>query len=310
MTKPIVRVVVAAVAVMAISSGSFAEDATPRFFVDSDSANEIDDLFAITRLLRQRRARVVTLSSAQWNHEEAAAVLPPGQSTVDASQQRNEALVRLCRRPEIPTLRGAAIAVGHPWGGRDPRPSAAAEALIRHAREASPSDKLTVVCLGATTNVASALTLAPDIIPRVRVALLGFQYNPERRVWNKSEFNIRRDLNAADQLLDTEGLELLVMPANIAEPLRFERTQTQSRLAPLGELGGYLDGQWTARFNDDAHWVMWDVALVEALLEPSLATLEQRPTPPENIPREVGVYIAADTAAMKESYWRGVLVER
>src|SRR5215204_3695077 len=96
------------------------QDAAPvTVVIDADTANEIDDLYAIVRALLEPRFRVVGLSSAQWNHR----LSPP--DTVLRSQEINQDLVRLLNRRDLPVPLGAEMIMGKPWGGREPSDSAA-----------------------------------------------------------------------------------------------------------------------------------------------------------------------------------------
>jgi purine nucleosidase len=274
-----------------------------RLILDADTANEIDDLYAITRLLRQEKFELIALNSAQWFHVHS------GPRTVHASQAMNEDLLRLHERHNLPALLGADQEFGEPWGGEEPRDSAAARFIIEAARQTPAGEKLVVVCTGASTNLASALKLAPDIIPRIKACLMGFNYDWKTGVWNKSEFNVRRDVNAADYLLDCEGLELHVMDASLSYALKFDRDASFARQARMGELGAYLTEKWLARFADSKTWVMWDLALVQALLHPEWATERQVDTPPENRRRKVWVYETIDAEKMQAGFWRSVLVQ-
>ena len=170
--------------------------------IDADTANEIDDLYAIVRALLAPGWDVKGLSSAQWNHR-----LSPD-NTVQESQKLNEDLLRLMGRTDIPAPTGSEMIMGKPWGGSDPRNSAAAQLMINTARAMPTGQKLPIVSLGAVTNVASALALAPDIIPKVSCYCLGGRYYADRQVWDKDEFNLRNDLNAINYLFNLEGLEL------------------------------------------------------------------------------------------------------
>ena len=75
----------------------------------------------------------------------------------------------------------------------------------------------------------------------------------------------------------------------------------------MGELGEYLTRKWNARFADSKTWVMWDLALVQAVLHPDMATTKQVLTPPENTQRTVTVYDSIDAEAMRRDYWSVVL---
>lgn len=271
-----------------------------RLFIDADTANEIDDLYAIVRALLEPGFDVVGLSSAQWNHR----LSPP--DTVRQSQRLNEDLLALMDRPGIPHPLGAEMIVGKPWGGAEPRDSPAAQLMIRAARETPSGAKLTIASLGAATNVASAIALAPDIVPNLAVYALAGRFDAERRVWDKDEFNVRNDLNAFNLLLDTEGLELHVMPINILFDYKFRLTNVMDRLAGEGAVWDYLAARWLSHSPSSQTWIMWDLALVTALARPALATEGRFQTPPENAQREVHVYTAVDEEAMRADWWRVV----
>lgn len=284
----------------------------PRLLLDADTANEIDDLYAITRMLRQDRFDVVALNSTQWVHYLAeehleAQGFAAGETTVGASQRMNEELVELLERRDLPLNLGSVEPMGRPWGGREPKDSPAARSILRHARAASADDKLRVVCLGAATNLASAIALDPSIAAKIEAYLLGFRIDADRGVWNKATFNVRRDLNGADLLLDSEDLALHVMPGNVAERLVFRQDDTFARHERLGPLGAYLTRRWNARFATFDTWIMWDLALVQAILHPEMATEVQLTTPPENTQRQVEVFSAIDAAAMQADFWRAVM---
>jgi len=271
-----------------------------KIFLDSDTANEIDDLYAITRALLEPGFQMAGLSSAQWNTR----LSPP--DTVAESQKINTEILRLMGRQEIPAPMGSEMIMGKPWGGDEPRDSPAARLMIREARAMRAGEKLAIVNTGATTNVASALKLAPDILPRVAVYLMGAHFFSDRKVWNKDEFNVRNDLNALNYLLNAQGLELHVMPANVCGKLVFAQAATLERLQGKGGIWDYLAARWLSFSPESEQWVMWDLALVEALARPDLAREAQFRTPPENVQRDVFVYTDIDEKAMQRDWWNVV----
>ena len=273
------------------------QDARLPLLIDADTANEIDDLYAIVRALLEPRFEILGLSSAQWNHR----LSPP--NTVLESQKLNVDLLDLMDRRDIPHPLGAEMIMGKPWGGTDPRDSAAAQLLIRTARAMPEGRKLTVASLGAVTNLASALHLAPDIVPRIAAYTLGGRYYPDRQVWDKDEFNFRNDLNAVNYLFNTEGLELHVMPVNTLFEFRFDQEETLGRLQGRGDVWDYLAARWLSHAPTTERWIMWDLALIEALARPELAEEARVRTPPENHQREIFVYTAVDSAAMQADWW-------
>lgn len=270
----------------------------PKLILDADTANEIDDMYAIVRTLNQDQYDVLGLSSAQWYHYLG------DPNSVQASQQINEALAGLLGRRDLPLPMGAERPMGKPWGGSDAKDSPAAQFIIQHARAVPEGEHLHVVCIGASTNLASAIKLAPEIAPKIKAFVMGFRYDAKTKVWNKSEFNVRRDLNAADFLLDQPDLELHVMSATVSEALKFDRDDTFRRHESMGELGAYLTGQWKRKFATSEKWVMWDLALVEAILQPNLASEVQVDGPPENRAKKVWIYDSIDVEGMKKDYWQ------
>ena len=283
------------------SSNGLLAQSKPKLILDADTANEIDDMYAIARMLKQEKFDVLALTSSQWMHYLAE------EDSVGGSQRENEALVKLLGATTLPTPIGSKEPMGKPWGGDQSKDSPAAQFIIAAAKAATPDSKLLVVCLGASTNLASAIKMEPTIAANIDAYVLGFRYDHSKQVWNKSSFNIRRDLNAADFILNCEALNLHVMPANVARPLTFERDKTFARHEKMGELGAHLTAKWKARFPEFENWVMWDLALVEALLHPEMATKKQCDTPPENEARKVWVYDSIEVQAMRDDYWKTVL---
>ncbi|NJB87177.1 inosine-uridine nucleoside N-ribohydrolase [Lewinella marina] len=270
------------------------------FILDADTANEIDDLYAIAYLFAEEGVDWRGLTSAQWFHHMS------GDSTVYQSQRLNEELLAVAGRMDLPHPRGADTIMGHPWGGYDPRDSPAARFIIEQARSAG-AGKLVVMCIGASTNLASAIALAPDIKDKIRAYVLGFQYDTEGGFWNKDEFNIRRDLNAANYLLNAEGLELHIMSTSTARQYQWQRDPTFERLDRSGPIGAYLKARWETFAPGATSWIMWDVALLQAFLKPEQATEIQVTTPPENTRRQVWLYTDIDEEAMARDFWQRLL---
>lgn len=270
-----------------------------KFILDSDTANEIDDLFAIAYLLAEDDPTIdwIGLSSAQWYH------VWSGDSTVYQSQRLNEDMLRIAGRMDLPHPLGADIIMGKPWGDYDARDSPAAQFIIEQAMALPAGEKLAVMCIGASTNLASAIALKPEIAERIVAYTLGFRYDFDGKFWNKDEFNIRRDLNAANYLLNTEDLELHVMPISVAIQYTWDMDTTFDHLAAAGEMGQYLRRRWETNATSDPKRTMWDVALLHAFLKPEQAPEIRVLTPPENTQRSVWMYTDIDEMAMEQDYW-------
>ena len=289
------------------STGLFGQK--QRVWLDADTGNEMDDLYAIVRVVKDTTIELAGLSSAHFNNPDLLvfdkwnAYDTRYLSTVQESQRLNEQILRAMGRTDIAHPAGADRQIGRAWGQQDPRDSPAARAIIEQAKALPDGEKLDVLSLGAVTNVASALMLAPEILPRIRCYVLGGRYNPDTKVWNKNEFNVRNDLNGFDWLLNREGLELIVMPLEASMPLQYDRYETYRRLDDGVEIEKILADRWREQNPQDARRIMWDLALVAAYLRPELARSVLADNPPENTPGKVRVYTRIDAEAMAADFW-------
>jgi purine nucleosidase len=225
---PLVVLALALGAALAAPTAGAAE--RTRVLIDADTANEVDDPYATVRALIEPALDVVGLSSAQWQVSHWAT-----SSTLEDSQRLNEFLLGHLDRMDVPHPRGAAARL-YDWGQDLAQHSAAAYFLIRQAHATPPGEKLTVIVLGAATNVASALLIDPSIVPKIRVYFLGTSYDQDRGAWTRLDFNVMNDPRAVHVMLDTEGLELHVVPINVASAMRFEMEEVRDRFRgrPVG----------------------------------------------------------------------------
>jgi len=269
----------------------------------------MDDLYAIVRLVKASQIDLIGLSSAHYNNpdllvfEKWNAYDTKGLNTVAESQRLNEQILKALGRLDVVHPLGADRQIGRAWGQQDPRDSPAAQAIIAAVKNLPANEKLDILTIGAMTNMATALILAPEIKSRIRCFALGAQYNPKTKVWNKNEFNIRNDLNAFDYLLDLEGFDFTVMCLEAAKPLQFKREETYSRLDEKLEVEKILEDRWREQNPQDETRVMWDLALVEAYLNPALSQIKTVKTPPENKQRNIRAYIKIDEKALADDFW-------
>jgi purine nucleosidase len=104
------------------------------------------------------------------------------------------------------------------------------------------------------------------------------------------------------------------MTATASSSLAFEKAEADRRLKGKGALEDYLvriwedfDRGWQRRSNPSkATWVMWDIALIEAIARPELATAATVNAPPENLKRPISAWVEIDAKGMREDFWRTV----
>ncbi len=291
------------------SPGLFAQTVRTPFkaplplIIDADTANEVDDLFAVAIGLLAPELNIVGVTSAQW-HTSPQAV----PDTVGASQAFNEEILQLMDKQSVPHLLGANHPMVKPHRAQ---PSDAARFIIEQAKAMSEGEKLHVAILGPATNLASAIVMAPEIIPRIVANYLGFWHNPETKTWSKREFNTNNDPNAVDALINTPGLDFRVMTASTSQHLVFRKSVVDAHLKGKGGLGDYLvnrwetfDRYWQTDDKEKTKWIMWDIALILALAYPDMATQKRAQSPHDNRMRLIDVYTEIDAARMETQYWK------
>lgn len=280
-----------------------------KVWLDSDTGNEIDDLYAIVRLLKDESIEVVGLSSAHFNNPDLLvfakwnAYDTKSLNTLEESQRLNELILNTMDLAHIPHPKGADRQIGRAWGGIEPRDSPAVQEIIITAKSLNEGEMLDILTLGALTNVASAILIAPEILPHIRVFSLGARYNQITKAWSKNEFNIRNDLNAFDYLLDLKDFDFTVMPLETAAPLQFDRKVTFDKTDDNIPIEKILADRWREHAAESETRIMWDLALVQAYLLPQHTELLMVNSPAESKSFTVRIFSKIDKEALVEDFW-------
>lgn len=290
--------------VFLISLGLVAQTDYPKLplIIDADTANEIDDLFALVRALGEPRFQLLGITAAQFHQSPYAS-----KDTALESHQLNQELLALLPQHNVPLVRGSA----HPLkNSNTAQPSKASDFIIQQAKALPTDQKLQLVILGSCTNVASALLQAPEIAPKLQIYYIGFWHDPAQNTYNKKEFNTGNDPLATNVLLDFKGLDFSVMSATTCQHLVFDKTTTFKNLED-NPLGLYLKNRWstfkrwwTDKDPEQKRWIMWDLAIIEALAHPEWAERKTFVTPKENLQRNIQIYISIDPLKMQENFWK------
>ncbi|MFM1959327.1 MAG: hypothetical protein RL588_844 [Pseudomonadota bacterium] len=164
---------------------------------------------------------------------------------------RNACLVReIAGRPGVPVHAGqdrplvrAPVAAYHFHGvsglgdlpvgppSRGPEDEPAVDFLIRTLR-ARPAGEVTLAVTGPMTNLAEALSRAPDIAPRIgRVVAMGGARREGGNITASAEYNIHADPHAADRVARS-GVDLVMMGLDVTHQVR----ATEARRARIGRL--------------------------------------------------------------------------
>ena len=248
---------------------------TTRVVLDCDTANEVDDQFAIAHALGQPED-VIDVRGVISVHNTTA----HGPGSRDMYQDEAERVVGLCGGG-VPCITGA----DRPMNSRgEPVPSSGLEFLIDEARRGP----LTVVATGPATDVASLFVAEPDLRGSVRVVWLGGFGNAETYGRHKfHELNGRADI-AAWRVLFEEDVDLLQVPgwpapakllvraAPFAEEVRSVGNPISSYLASILEL-------WVAEYggpiDPEGEKILWDIACVAAVADQGSVKVERRALP-------------------------------
>ena len=253
-------------------------DITPadgtRVVLDCDTANEIDDQFAIAHALGSPPGTLDVRGVVSVHNTTAH-----GPGSRDMYQDEAERVVSLCGGG-VPTIPGAE----RPMETRDePVPSAGLEFLVEEARRAP----LTVIATGPATDVASLFLAAPEVRESVRVVWLGgFGGEETYRRFKSSELNGRADI-AAWRFLFEERVDLMQVPGwPAAAKIVVEALPFGERLRALGRpIAGYLAEileRWTAEYggeDPEGRKILWDSACVAAVADPESVTVERAALP-------------------------------
>ncbi len=229
--------------------------------LDTDTANEIDDQFAVVHvLLSQDRLRLEAIYAAPFSRGGSSAAA--GASASEAEIHR--LLERLRVEPAGRVLRGADEFLSD---DRRSVANAASDDLIRRAL-APREGRLWVAAIGALTNVASALNEAPEIAERVCIVWLGGQ---AQHAHDAREYNLYQDPAAARAVFES-AVPLLHIPCyGAASHLLTSTAELDAYVRPQGAIGEYLADifrdhheQYPGRSKE-----VWDLAATGYLIDAS-----------------------------------------
>jgi len=120
--------------------------------------------------------------------------------------------------------------------------------FIVETLRAEPEGSVTLCPLGPLTNIAAALTRAPDIAPRIAgIVLMGGAYFEVGNITPAAEFNIYVDPEAAEMVFRS-GIPLTVMPLDVTHKALTTRPRIEA-FRSLGTEAGRMVAEWTDFFE-------------------------------------------------------------
>ena len=240
-----------------------------RVIIDTDAACEADDPFAIAHALLCKKFEIKAIFAEHFG--------------VPGSMKRSyDEIMTILKamKIEVPVYLGEDGSLSQ-VEGKEISPAAAF--LIEEALR-EDEKPLFVLCLGAITNVASAIRQCPEIIDKMTVVWIGGQ-SFENFTKEVREFNSGNDIEAAN-LVVSSGVNLWLIPNNVYGSMYIGLAEIQRRIYPCGEIGKHLfenmtnfnmteDAWWTAGES----WTLGDSPAVGVVLEPNCGQFVYREAP-------------------------------
>ena len=103
------------------------------------------------------------------------------------------------------------------------------------------------------------------------------------------------------------------MSATTSKDLIFNKSMVFSKLNNYDKLGLYLINRWesykrwwTKIDQENNKWIMWDVALVEAIANNDIAFKSLFDTPMTKSKRKINIYTSINSKKMIEVYWKKI----
>lgn len=238
-----------------------------KVIIDTDTYNEMDDQYSVIySVCAADRLDVLAINAAPFLNDRVKSF----SEGADASYEELER-INSCFDNKLPLFRGSRESVTET---KNPCDCPASRNIIKLARESD--ERIYILALGAITNVASAVMMAPDIKENICIIwLAGQSLNHD----SASEFNLSGDYNAG-QFIINSGTPLLLCPAwDVTAVLRCgyeELTCTRG----FGKHGDFLANLADTNYieaGSDPKWerIIWDIAAPAILANNSCAEIEE-----------------------------------
>lgn len=299
MLNPLVLFLLLISSALCLPSNSLAQQQNKRSIIlDADTGNEVDDYYALARAFVEPSWDIICLNAAQWQASQWA--IP---NTMENSHRLNQVILGEMGL-NIKTRRGGVDRM-FDWGDMVQH-SAAAYEIIKEAKSLPANEKLTIIALGALTNVASAIYIEPTIAPRIKLYWLGTTYDFEKGILKRQDFNCMMDQQALEVLLMSEA-EMHVMPVSVAVQMQFGYEETVDKLPEKSNLSKLLLDRWYEHLDGGRkERIIWDLALIQAIIFPDWAEQEVITTSKDNGERQIHYFSSIAAEKMKEEFYQAM----
>lgn len=247
--------------------------------VDTDAFNEMDDQYAIAYALASNQMEVLALNAAPYKDYQNDGD-DAWQTGMEKSYNEIERVLGIMGLTgKVPVFRGSPTRVSDA-PGFGPVDSPAARNIVKIARKAK--SPVYVMCLGAITNVASAIMIDPSIKSKIVVVYVGLNCLDATVA---AEYNTRGDMRAVQQVLNS-GVPLVVLPAsgNVEKGTQVLSVDQEEVKAIKSEtpIARFLRSDLPHTFKQTTgNWwhILWDIAAPALIAVPDAFQLEAMPAP-------------------------------
>lgn len=240
--------------------------------LDTDAATEVDDQFAISHFLSSpERIELKAIYAAPFAMNEKTKDPAVG---MEMSYQEIYKIARLMKNDFSAVYRGSKEYLK---SFDAPVDSEAKDHLVQLAKSYTWENPLYVACIGAITNVASAILSDPEIVNRIVVVWLGgddFYYTP-------NVYNVYQDVKAAQVIFDS-GVPLVHVPCNyVSSHLLTSVPELHACLGNRNGLCNYLIEVVENYGSNHFAWgkQIWDIAVSGYFMNAGYAKTELTPAP-------------------------------
>jgi purine nucleosidase len=243
--------------------------------LSTDVGNEIDDQWAIAYMLTDPAFDVRAILSAH------APSLPAPSAHATYLVLRDEVENHLGLRVHPPLFEGSSLPL---VDIKTPRPNPGVDFLIRESRSFTPENRLTVLTIGAATDVASALLVDPTLADRIHIVAMGFK---DSGPTGGQEYNVQNDPHAWQVLLRSNA-PITIGAGDVCQKyLALQFDEARDLIASHGPVGHWLWDEYQdwyyrqvkpLRVDDFSRpWVIWDIITLAYLR--GLTTQQNAPRP-------------------------------
>jgi inosine-uridine nucleoside N-ribohydrolase len=268
-----IRILFALVVALVLAQGAAAADRD--VILTTDCGAEIDDQFAIAYLTLIPQVHIKGIVTTH------APNLP--KKSESSAECVKDVLDHLNAGPLPPIFAGSSV----PLAGRAPLENAGVDFMLKTSRSYSPKNRLVIITIGATTDVASAFLADASIADRVEILTMGFDSWPR----GGDPWNIKNDPLAYQVILDSSAPVTIGSSDVCQRHLRLDNRTAEEMLTGHGRFAEWLNGKfqvWLAANADLAAqvvkpqtWVIWDTVTAAHLM--GFTTSETHPRPALNL---------------------------